>query len=358
MRRDPQRLDAAMQWLLRLRGDEVTEQDISDWARWYESNEGHNQAFDQMQAFWQQVGSLVSDPRRAERIRQLALGPDERQPGNSGQVGSIRRRSRRGWIALALAASLSLTVGVSVLLLASKDVSSPPARSTASTLPPVIRETMLPDGSKVELAAKSSVEVQYTEHRRFLQLEGGEAYFSVAPNRQRPFVVQVGAVKVRAVGTEFNIRKAADRVVVTVTKGIVDVYPARYRSADQQDTAVHPAANGVRVGAGNEVVWAGRADSPTVAAVDPEHALAWKEGRLEYINEPLASVIADVNRYADHPIVIRDPAVARLAFTGTVFIQSTSDWLQSLPSEFPVTLTRGAGDSIVLAPRGGLKHAQ
>jgi transmembrane sensor len=200
----------------------------------------------------------------------------------------------------------------------------------------MVHETMLSDGSKVELAPRSSIEVSYTDKVRELSLSSGEGYFSVAPNKERPFVVKVGSLNVRAVGTEFNVRRAEGRVVVTVTKGTVDVYPG----AAQQISAdiTRPGPGGVRVSEGNEVTWATDTKAPMVAAIDTKHAATWRQGRLEYIQEPLSSVIADVNRYSTRQIVIGDKEVGQMSFTGTVLTDETGEWLRSLPSVFPVKI--------------------
>jgi len=170
-------------------------------------------------------------------------------------------------------------------------------------------------------------------------LRSGEGYFSVAPNKARPFVVKAGELNVRAVGTEFNVRRSDGRVVVTVTKGTVDVYPgAAEQSAVDTDGFTHPGPGGVRVSEGNEVTWALDKKSPTVAAIDSKHAATWRQGRLEYIQEPLSSVIADVNRYASREIVIANKEVGEMSFTGTVLTDDTNEWLHSLPAVFPIKI--------------------
>src|SRR5690606_34952861 len=82
---------------------------------------------------------------------------------------------------------------------------------------------VLPDGSTVRLGALTSISLNYTDEMRYLVLEGGEAFFEVARDQRRPFIVQTGAITVKAVGTAFNVRRAAERVSVTVSEGAVDV---------------------------------------------------------------------------------------------------------------------------------------
>ena len=74
--------------------------------------------------------------------------------------------------------------------------------------------------------------------------------------------------------------------------------------------------------------------------VDAGGIAAWRDGLLQYQDEPLPSVIADVTRYSKYDIVIADPAVAELRVTGTVFANDVESWLQSLEAALPVRAIR------------------
>jgi transmembrane sensor len=311
-------MDEAADWVARLREESVTEQDIAAWLSWCDSDERHRKAFDDAQRFWRDVGDLATGPQAAKRLQELR-GPDP--------VAVPERGARRTQM-FVMAASVALAI---IGLLAWQYLAHQPQTLTAGDSTAVERKT-LPDGSTVELAAKSAVDVRYTEQQRLLELRpGGEAYFSVQPNPARPFIVSVGDHRVRAVGTAFNVRSAGDRVIVTVDEGTVDVF----RASDPQPRA---AADTMRVSAGNEAKWIDPQTAVVVRPVDPARALAWRQGRLEYIDEPLAAVLADINRYSDRPVVVEQGAVDDLAFTGTVFATSVDEWLRALPGEFPVSL--------------------
>jgi len=350
---DVERMDIAMQWLLRLRDDNATDQDVAEWLNWYESDERNTKAFDSIQEFWQQTGQLAAGSDAARRIARLgSLEPVDARP--SEQVARHRRvRSTgrikilaRSAVALGIAASLILVVGVPLLWtqrLGTQNV-SPAGNDSAH-----VRHTQLPDNSSVDLAANSSVAVEYTAAQRTLNLEKGEAFFSVAPNHQRPFVVKANGLRVRAVGTKFNVREADDRVIVTVAEGTVDVYAA---NATEERSAPTTAAPGtLRLTAGNEVIWAVGTGKRVVRAMDPERTLAWRYGRLEYIDEPLSAVVADINRYSSRKRIIIDPALAQLTYTGTVLMGSIDEWLSAMPGEFPIRVI-STDSSFSLVPSG------
>lgn len=329
----------AMDWLMRLSDDDVDESVVAEWSRWYQAQKGNKAAFDTLQEFSEQCDGLLDDRSRAARIQAMATAPSwHPMRGLIARVDEwVRAHSPTPSFFSLGALSAACLIAVAITLprgYGERSADATVQDPIAQTLN--VRETLLPDGSKIELAPKSSIEVAYSDDQRLLQLSSGEGYFSVAPNKNRPFVVKVGDLNVRAVGTEFNIRRTEGRVVVTVTKGTVDVYVG---PGDQPASAFAsgPVPGGVRVSEGNEVTWTGRV--PMVASIDAKHAATWRQGRLEYIQEPLVSVVADINRYSAREIVIRDKNVGQLTFTGTVLTDNTEEWLHSLPGVFPVTIS-------------------
>jgi len=195
------------------------------------------------------------------------------------------------------------------------------------------RTVTLPDGSLVDLGPKTTVTVDFRRGQRSLQLYPGEAYFKVRADRKRPFVVRAGSLNVTALGTAFDVKHELDRVTVTVQDGIVAVEaegPERTQTSNAS----------WRVTSGYQLVYFTANAAATLSSVDATATIAWREGRLEYLNAPLASVVADINRYSDRPIVFLDSSVAELTFTGTVFTDSIDGWLQSLPAALPVRVVR------------------
>jgi transmembrane sensor len=193
----------------------------------------------------------------------------------------------------------------------------------------------LPDGSRVELAARTQLDVRYTDRTRALDLQSGAAYFTVAPNKDQPFIVTAGDLRVRALGTAFNIRRAANRTVLTVTEGKVEITRLNAEGAPTQARA------------GEQLTYDHEGPAPRVTSADTDAALAWREGRLEYIREPLEAVIADLNRYTVHPVVIADEAAKALRFSGTVLTANTQEWIAALPGILPLTVQNENGVDII-----------
>jgi transmembrane sensor len=313
------RANQAADWFVRVSDDEVSEQDLTEWLHWCADPENLLE-FQRIRNTWAGFDKL-----RPEAERQL-LAMEVKEDRRLIPVRPFVHRAYRGWLSVAAAAAVVSGIAVSVLWYAhDAGVFSPAQRTVASIGTP--QSTVLSDGSTLVLAPKTNVAVDFSGASRRLELSQGEAYFKVRPNKQKPFVVRAGAVVVTAVGTAFDVRSEPGRVIVAVQEGTVSVAGLNQRS-DGSDNW--------RVSAGNQVSYDTSSHTVRVSAIDAARALSWQTGRLEYFDEPLSAVVADVNRYSARQIEVGDPNLGELAFTGTIFTNSIDDWLEAMQSTFPV----------------------
>jgi len=75
----------------------------------------------------------------------------------------------------------------------------------------------------IALNSNSQVQIEFTADKRTVRLLRGEAFFEVAHNKERPFVVIAGENEVTAVGTAFEVRYEPDHIDVTLVEGKVNV---------------------------------------------------------------------------------------------------------------------------------------
>lgn len=206
---------------------------------------------------------------------------------------------------------------------------------------------LLADGSVLEVGAASRVTSRYDEERREIEVKEGEAFFEVAHDPERPFVVKAGEVRVRAVGTAFNVRRGATRTVVTVSEGTVEV------QFDHWYDLLTPAEKRrALASAGQQVIYDRATGTLRTERANPEAATAWRQDSrsFSFLNEPLADVIAYVNRYSERKIEIVGDALAHRTFTGTVHHDRGEDWLRALERAYPLRVQREGDGGIRLVP--------
>lgn len=225
-----------------------------------------------------------------------ALGTDF-DPGRFAGAAGSTAPSRRRLLAWGGAAAASLAVGVLAVPLLT-------AAEAHATAVGEVRLVPLADGSSMTLNTDSRAVVRFDKGRREVEVTRGEAYFAVARDPSRPFVVKLGARSVRAGGGAFTVHRLdARRSEVTIQSGDVRLDAA---GADRP------------VGANARVVFSadGGAELVAVAARDIDRSLAWREGKLAFEGETLAQATAAFARYGGPRVLVTDPALAQEPITG------------------------------------------
>jgi transmembrane sensor len=315
---ETERREKAVEWLLRLQSPQVNAAEVQEWIAWCDASPQNKQEFARMQAIWQQTGALPVEP--------LEILAPSRRPWP--------------WAIAAGVAALAVLGALTWTQLVSQRVRTEVSFATSTG---VNRDIRLPDGTNVTLAAGSRLVTQYSARMRQVSLESGEAFFKVKKDKNRPFAVHALDTTVTAVGTAFNVRAEQGVVKVAVTEGLVDVKKAGTVDSREEN---------IRVAAGRQVTFVSINPKPVLSSIDVERTTAWREGTLEFMREPLPSVVAAVNRYAETPIALGSH-LAHYNYTGTVAVDRVQEWLRGLPDIYPVEIRErdGGGVSIeVVSP--------
>lgn len=310
----------AVEWFLRVEHDDAPLEVVAAWQQWLGQSEAHREAYRQTQRTWQALDRLApafpltdADVGRTLHSKRIAAG-----------------RSRRRLLSAAACLAGVAVAGTTVLRLTSSDVVTYHTR--VSTDIARHREIDLPDASHVLVGARSIVEIEFTRGQRQVRLISGEAFFSVAKDAQRPFVVDAGPGRVTAVGTAFNVHRYGDSVAVEVAEGQVRLEAVATRAAASQK--VQPTTT-TSLRRGQEAIMDGSGALQQIRHRPAESVAAWRKWQHHYIDEPLSIVIADLNRYATQQIVVSDPAVETLRITTTFFNDDWRGWLRTLEAAVP-----------------------
>lgn len=169
-----------------------------------------------------------------------------------------------------------------------------------------VRRIPLADGSMASINTNSKIAVAMLDKQRHITIEDGEAWFQVAHDKRRPFIVEAGDVRVEAVGTAFSVRRREDGVDVLVTEGVVETWVVG-REKDKS-----------RITAGSKSFVADL--TPDIAVVeasgDIDRALAWRSGELALNGESLDYAVSELNRYNVRKLVIDDRRLGRELLVG------------------------------------------
>ncbi|MDB6095328.1 MAG: anti-FecI sigma factor, FecR [Verrucomicrobia bacterium] len=222
---------------------------------------------------------------------------------------------------------------------------TPPELSRAVVVAPM--KQTLPDGSVIEAPAEARFAFDYTEKSRRVHLFKGQALFTVAKNKERPFIVDAGGVEFRAVGTAFSVQLGSAQAALLVTEGRVAVdQPGTIAAKPLQESSplatVHTIAF---VGAGEEMRVDLMPSAPVapvlpIASAQMTEQLAWRNPQVEFSGAPLSEVVTLVNRYSDEKFVLADPALAAVALSGRFRADDPTAIAEALQTAFGIDVRR------------------
>jgi transmembrane sensor len=343
---------AASAWFAMQQAEGWTSERQFEFDAWLEQSTAHRIAFLRVSEAWKRFSELDAPtmnrtpgaiperggwvwrslPQDAERsLSRESVGVHQKAPRRTVAFAS-RALSPRMWRSAAAAVTLAVlaAIGLTSWYVAHQSTSY---RSEVGQ----IRSVPLEDGSHVTLDTGSRIEVTVRADERRIDLIHGDAYFEVAKDPMRPFVVSVDRVRVVAVGTQFYVERDDNGLIVLVTEGKI-----RLERPDESPQ---------EVAAGSEA----RLDATELRishATDTEieETLGWRNGYLLFRDTSLAEAVAKFNRYTHKKMLIEDPSIAGIRIGGHFRLDDVQGFLWLLKSGFPINVDE-RGDRIVLTRR-------
>lgn len=300
--------EQAAAWVVRLHG-EPSAADLERLAQWRAQSAEHETAFDAALAAW------VSLDDHAAAAPILAMRRDALERAH---------RRRRRWRPERIAAVIVLALVAPLLVWLAMRSPAPESYRTALGEQRVI---VLPDGTRMSLDARSQVAVSFSRDLRAIDLIAGRANFEVTKDVTRPLKVTAGERSVVALGTVFTVEREPRDLVVTLLEGRVAVSAGR-----ANETPIELAPR-------QELTLGDAGDVNLRTDIDPELALAWREGKLIFDNEPLAKVVARMNNYVSLPISVA-PDIANLPISGVFKAGDTAAFIGAVKTYFDIEDTR------------------
>jgi transmembrane sensor len=359
--------EEAAAWLVRLDGDTPpTDEELQALGEWLHRSPVHREELERLAAMWKRMNVLT----------ELAV-----PLGNVGRSRSSQGRQPfgRSWTKV-------MRVGVAAAVLAAATLWLVHGSTTDSYLATnglyateigQQKSAALADGSQIMLNTNSQISVEYNEEFRDVHLVRGEALFTVAKDRSRPFRVYAGNRRIEALGTAFSVYLRGADVSVTVTEGhvsLASVAPpltkpsqdgtrpeargvigtaSRARDAEVESLGVLHAGQ-VAIIRGSGTDFASQSDGAR-AVIEPvaqaalAERLSWRQGTLIFSGETLEHVVRELSRYTTVSIEIPDPAVRNMRIGGRFPVGETDAMLATLETNFHLRVTRLGNDRVVLS---------
>ena len=323
-------IEQAADWVVRLHEDvSMPTAERRAFLAWLQQSPVHVREFLQAEVDWLALEGVDSE----HGIDVAALLADDETnvvPLRGSAPAPSQSAKRRYRNVAGLAATVIVAVAMATYFLLD-------SRSTESYVTALgeQRSIVLPDGSVVELNTQSRLDVRFDNVRRDVDLLAGEALFTVEKDPSRPFRVFSGAVEVQAVGTQFNVYRQTQQTVVTVLEGRVAV------RQHEASSTVPPEA--VELSVGEQAVVQAET-TLRQATTSPTKAVAWRQRRLVFEDEPLANVAAEFNRYNTQRMVVEGDTLRARRINGVFNADRPERMVQFIMRSSDVELVEVPGE--------------
>lgn len=321
--------EQACLWISRLdRG--LRDSEKAELDAWLAESNAHREALIEYANLWDNMSAL----------NELSgLFPRKQVKQESGRVKRLVNQAR--W---SVAAGF-LLMAVGAGLIVERTWFSAPVEVANSTQKVVTgvgeqKSLTLADGSVVHLNTNSVVTVALSDTVREIVLLKGEAHFTVAHDKTRPFTVTAGNNTVTAVGTAFNMQYVNDNafeLVVTDGRVLVKDRFAVTRSSKSLFSSEPVTGEGLLMFSGEKATIRGDVeDKENLTQNDIDDDLAWQKGMIVFKGEPLEQALAEIGRYTQLRFSISDEGLKQRRVAGYFKVGDIDGLLNALKNSFNI----------------------
>lgn len=288
----------ASTWFALMHGGSPTAAEREALAKWLDADPRHAQAYAQLESLWA-ASALLAQP-------------------NPPAVSA--RLSRRRFVGLGVAAcAAAVTTSATTFWL--KGAASPFA--DVRTAVGERRTVRLADGSTVELAGNTALNLNMSSTQRAVELLQGEAFFNVVPSAAGELSVSTDAGQILTNDSEFCLSCDSATTMLTVSRHTVRVVT----SSQQTD-----------MGEGLSLRFSAH-QTGAIQHAELDQVLAWRSGRLVFFDKPLSAVVSELQRWREGKIFIADPQLAARRVSLILNLNRPEQMLDVLSKALAVRMT-------------------
>jgi transmembrane sensor len=330
---------AAAAWFAKRDSGAWQQSDQAEFEAWLHSSVAHRVAFIRVEAAWKQAGRLKALGAGVQSGMAPAVGKWQFSAFFEDKTATRSALPMREWGGRSVflpwtrvaVACVCTAIAVAWCVLSAHPADYRTAVGGMETVP-------LADGSTVTLNTDSEIQVALSKAVRTIKLKHGEAFFEVAKDPGRPFIVDAGNKRIIAVGTKFSVRRDGDTVQVAVTEGHVRVEAKDAPSEPPAHLAPGDVANADR---DNVLV-----QQEPLAQLETDY-LSWREGYVSFRDTPLSEVVREFNRYNAEKIKVVDSDLGAMRIGGNFRATNVEAFLRLVQQAAPIHVVKD-GDQIVL----------
>jgi transmembrane sensor len=300
--------EEANAWFFRLQASELLESERMAFEKWLTTSPAHQYAWQEVQDLLQTLETPAKN-LRSRCVENSALQANRRQPLFSP---------------IMIAAAMLLCLGLAYYL---QPTLLQNLQSDYYTATGEQREIVLADGTHVLLNTNTAIQIDLGFEQRRIKLLRGEAFFDVVHDPKHPFQVNAGKVNAKDIGTAFSVSRFNHHVEISVSEGVVE---ATAESAHDQAATLSRGESAHYES--NKLI--------SLQNINKEQELAWRDGRIVFIQATLDEIVRQINRYRPGKLLITDPKLKQRRLTAVFYLNRLDDAIYTLQNSFGIPVLR------------------
>lgn len=309
--------------------DEANADEKADFEKWLNESPENQRYFDDLTRIWSDSAEVFDNTDVAQSVNtDVAWNKVQKRI-------SIAKPLKVSWLrsnALKVAAAVAVLIAAVFYF---KDSAPPQYNYVAEAK---VTTDTLTDGSIITLNKKSSVTTVFSKKERRVRMSG-EAFFAVAPNKEKPFVIEVKTVEVKVVGTAFNVDNISKdgKVIITVQEGIVEV-----KGKNDIKTLLK----------GDKVIYDLATDTFEATEDVTKKMMEYKKGKLEFDGNTLKDVVNQINKFYGQNIEIASTGIENCQVNTVYAGEDVEQWFNEVVKELINIDIEKQGDRLILRGQG------
>lgn len=304
---------------------EATASEIEDLQEWINKDRVNKLIFDDFQEVWNKTAVFDSGSNEENGIhylRQRLFFSDEK---THTPIIAIKSRNKiLKWQYVKVAASI-LFIGLTAAFLY-LNLSPVAVKYKTLAMPYGKKGTLhLSDGSTLEVnsGTKISFPEKFSDDKRLLKIEG-EAFFEIAKDKSRPFIIEAGELEIQVIGTSFNLKSYKNEEVIElgVKTGSVSI-----TNRTLSDSSL---SNIFYLEPGELISFNVLDNTFEKKKVDIDLLTSWTHETLVFNNKNLSEVAAMLQRWYNIPVKLENDMLKKCEFMGEYKDESLQNILEAL----------------------------
>lgn len=300
--------EEANAWFFRLQASDLLESERMAFEQWLTTSPAHQDAWQEVQDLLQAL-ETPAKKLRSRCVESSASQANRRQPLFSH---------------IMIAAAMMLCLGLAYYL---QPTLLQNLQSDYYTATGEQREIVLVDGSHVLLNTNTAIQIDLGFKQRRIKLLRGEAFFDVVHDPKHPFQVNADNVNAKDIGTAFSVSRFNHHVEISVSEGVVE---AMAESAHDQAATLSRGESAHYES--NKLI--------SRQNINDEQKLAWRDGRIVFVQATLDEIVRQINRYRPGKLLITDPKLKLRRLTAVFYLNRLDDAIYTLQNSFGISVLR------------------